>query len=325
MCRPCRPCRAHPPKAPVTAPASALALDGIPATALTAYQTAARRELLLDPACGLTWPLLAGIGRVESDHGRFAGAVLHADGESTPRIIGIPLDGHGTARILDTDNARLDGDAVYDRAVGPMQFIPSTWVGYGTDGNRDHVADPFNIFDAAAAAGHYLCATGGTLSTLVGQTRAIRAYNDSDAYIALVLQLEGVYAQGVPGLTVPILPPGSPLPGERSTMPPANPGPPLGALTEPTSRNPPVPRTSASPISRSPSPTPTPIPSATSCTTPTASSAPSTSPSGTPTPSATTTITVPIASPSLDSPTPTSTATPPLTSPATPTQPAATC
>src|SRR5437764_60980 len=82
----------------------------------------------------------------------FAGAVLHSDGLSTPRVIGIALNGNGTALIRDTDGGRLDGDTVYDRAVGPMQFIPSTWAGWSVDANGDGRADPFNIFDAAAAA-----------------------------------------------------------------------------------------------------------------------------------------------------------------------------
>lgn len=155
-----------------TIQAAVLASDGIPTTALQAYKAAAQRERTVSPACGLTWPLLAGIGRVESDHGRFAGAVLHTDGVSTPHIIGIPLNGNGTARITDTDHGRLDGDLAFDRAVGPMQFIPSTWAGYGVDGNGDGAIDPFNLFDAAAAAAHYLCVAGGDLTTLAGQVRA---------------------------------------------------------------------------------------------------------------------------------------------------------
>ncbi|MDQ2748021.1 MAG: lytic murein transglycosylase [Actinomycetota bacterium] len=224
---------------------SALASDGIPNTALLAYQRAADRERLLDPACGLTWPLLAGIGRAESDHGRFAGATLHSDGISTPRVIGIPLNGNGTARILDTDGGRLDGDTVYDRAVGPMQFIPSTWAGYGVDGNGDGVVDPFNIFDAAAAAAKYLCSTGGDLATLAGQMSAVRVYNDSDAYITEVLQLEAIYASGVPGLTVPVVPT-DPRPAPPQVMlPPADPGPPLGIPHKPKPVKLPTPKTSA--------------------------------------------------------------------------------
>ncbi len=266
--------------------------DGIPTTALRAYHSAAHRELTLDAKCGLSWPLLAAIGRVESDHGRFGGALLHTDGVSTPRIIGIALNGHGTARILDTDHGRLDADTVFDRAVGPMQFIPSTWVGSGVDGNGDGVIDPFNIFDAAAASAHYLCVAGGNMRTLAGQTRAVRAYNDSDAYVALVLRLERVYALGVPGLTVPIPPTGPAVPTRRATVPPANPGPPLGAGS--TSLKKPTPSRSGAtshraspslsstavtlPTATSPSTT-TPDPSGTSCPTASASASASDSPS----------------------------------------------
>ena len=219
--------RAQPPSP--GAAASALALDGIPTTALAAYVEAAANVFTADPTCGLTWPLLAAIGRVESDHGRFAGAVLHQDGTSTPRIIGIALNGHGTALILDTDHGRLDGDPVYDHAVGPMQFIPSTWARDGVDGDGDAIADPFDIFDAAASAARYLCAAGGDLTTTAGQERAVLAYNHSASYVALVLSLERVYANGA-GLTVPTPPsvaPTSPPP----PVAPVDPGVPLATGT----------------------------------------------------------------------------------------------
>jgi membrane-bound lytic murein transglycosylase B len=212
-------------------PASGLASDGIPITALTAYQAAAVREAELTPDCGLPWPLLAGIGRVESDHGRFAGAVLHSDGLSSPRVIGIPLNGHGTALIRDTDNGALDGDTVYDRAVGPMQFIPSTWAGWGVDANHDGVKDPFNIFDAAAAAADYLCAAGRDLTTTHGQVQAILSYNYSWDYVHLVMSLEKVYASGAVGVTVPVLPTTPDKhgrPAHTPSLPPVDPGQPIG-------------------------------------------------------------------------------------------------
>ena len=215
------------------APSSALAASGIPTTALLAYRQAAAREAKRRPQCGLPWPLLGGIGRIESNHGRFAGAVLHSDGLSTPPVIGIPLDGNGTALIRDTDGGQLDGDRVYDRAVGPMQFIPSTWAGFGVDANSDGVADPFNIFDAAAAAADYLCAAGRDLRTYAGQVAAVRSYNNSDSYISLVLGVERVYAGGV-GITVPVEPTG-PDPGgghppkhHPPHLPPVDPGHPPG-------------------------------------------------------------------------------------------------
>jgi hypothetical protein len=215
--------------------ASPLAADGIPVTALEAYQNAANSINATDPGCHLPWPLLAGIGRVESDHGRYGGAVLRADGTSTKPIIGPPLNGNGTEVITDTDGGAIDGDPVYDRAVGPMQFIPSTWASYGVDGNGDGIADPFNIFDAAAAAAHYLCVAGGDLSTTAGQTRAVLSYNHSTDYLDEVLALEQTYASGAPGLiipqpptttpTLPVTEPGHPVP------PPVNPGPPLSGGT----------------------------------------------------------------------------------------------
>src|SRR5690349_7295604 len=104
---------------------SGLAANGIPNVALNAYRVAAARIDAAMPSCGIDWSLLAGIGRVESNHGRFGGATLNADGTSTPQIIGPPLDGLHFAYIADTDRGQWDHDPRYDRAIGPMQFIPS--------------------------------------------------------------------------------------------------------------------------------------------------------------------------------------------------------
>jgi len=216
-------------KAPATkAVISGLAANGIPNVALNAYRVAAARMANAQPGCGIDWALLAGIGREESDHGRFAGATLNADGTSTPRILGIPLNGNGTERIGDTDGGRIDGDPVFDRAAGPMQFIPSTWAAYGTDANGDGRADIFNVNDAALSAARYLCAAGGNLRTHAGQVAAVLAYNHSDEYLAQVLALADAYRRGVPVYGVPVgnvrggLPPVS----NSGYVPPVNPGPP---------------------------------------------------------------------------------------------------
>ncbi|MFW3173124.1 lytic transglycosylase domain-containing protein, partial [Geodermatophilus sp. CPCC 206100] len=208
------------PRAP-GATVSALAAHGIPATALDAYTRAAAGA---PASCSIDWSLLAAIGRVESNHGRFAGAVLTSDGLSSPPIVGIALTGAGTARIVDTDGGRLDGDTSHDRAVGPMQFIPSTWARYGADANGDGRRDPFNVYDAAAAAARYLCAAGGDLSSLAAQARAVFAYNHSGSYVATVLQLAAVYA----GAPVPPIP--TPAPVGPPALPPAAPAPPPAVL-----------------------------------------------------------------------------------------------
>ena len=247
---------------------STLASDGIPVVALRAYRHAADLANHLTSGCAVPWTLLAAIGRVESDHGRFAGSVLLASGLSTPRIIGIPLNGVGTGFVRDTDHGVLDGDPVFDHAIGPMQFIPSTWALYATDGNRDGIADPFNIYDAAAAAGNYLCKAGKDLGTRAGRVRAILAYNHSDSYVADVLALEATYA-GTPITTGPS--PVSPI--VSAPLPPVNPG--VPPAIRPTVRRPAAPSRTPSGATPTPAPTPT---DTTPAPTPTSACAPLTPP-----------------------------------------------
>ena len=126
------------------------------------------------------------------------GRSIDADGVARPPIIGIALDGtHNTMEIRDTDGGSFDGDTVYDRAVGPMQFIPETWRRYGRDGSGDGVADPQNIDDAALTAAGYLCAGGRDLSTDDGWIAAIRAYNPTIAYNHQVAEAARRYASAV--------------------------------------------------------------------------------------------------------------------------------
>ncbi|TFE25062.1 hypothetical protein E0F15_20615 [Frankia sp. B2] len=176
------------------------AVTGIPAVVLDAYTQAARNAQQYAPGCtGMRWSILAGIGKIES--GEAAGRQIAADGEITPSILGPRLDGSdGTQRIVDTDGGRWDGDTVFDRAVGPMQFIPSTWASMGRDGNGDGVADPNNIYDAAAATVVHLCGRGPTnLGDRAQLSRAIFGYNASDTYVANVLQaIDMLSALGAP-------------------------------------------------------------------------------------------------------------------------------
>lgn len=198
---------------PVMTVANVAASD-IPAVALAAYR---RSESLLaesDPQCKLEWTLVAAIGRVESDHGRYGGNTLDDEGVARPGIHGIALDGsRDTATIGDTDGGELDNDAVWDRAVGPMQFIPATWTSVAIDSDNDGVKDPQNIHDAATAAGVYLCAGSDDLSTEEGARAAAFRYNHSDAYVDKVLAIAAQYATGVftdpPGGFAPVAPPGA--------------------------------------------------------------------------------------------------------------------
>ncbi|MFZ5846540.1 MAG: lytic transglycosylase domain-containing protein [Actinomycetota bacterium] len=177
---------------------SELANHDLPLAAKRAYQRAAAAMRRTDPGCELPWTLLAGIGRVESDHGRYGGSQLSTDGVSRPQIIGVRLDGTGpVAAIRDTDGGRIDRDKAWDRAVGPMQFIPSTWANAARDGDGDGRMSPHDIDDAAAAAASYLCAGSGSLRDPATQAAAIFSYNQDDYYVALVQAFEVGYRTGV--------------------------------------------------------------------------------------------------------------------------------
>ncbi|GAA4863720.1 lytic transglycosylase domain-containing protein [Actinomycetospora straminea] len=167
----------------------------VPARAVQAYGVADLAVKAEEPGCNLSWVTIAGLARIESNHGRYRGASIAANGDVTPRIIGVPLDGTGGNRTIgDTDRGVLDGDTALDRAVGPLQFIPSTWAKWRSDGNGDGVADPNNIDDAALAAGRYLCAGGRDLATGPGWRNAVLSYNYSDEYGRRVYAAADSYA-----------------------------------------------------------------------------------------------------------------------------------
>jgi hypothetical protein len=116
------------------------------------------RELYIDSAkyCpGLRWQVLAAIGQVESGHGRDAG----------PSSAG---------------------------ALGPMQFLPSTWAFSGVDGDGDGRADIMSPFDAVPAAALYLCRAGAAQGDQ-GLYDAVFSYNHADWYVKMVLDLAARY------------------------------------------------------------------------------------------------------------------------------------
>jgi hypothetical protein len=139
---------------------SANAEHGIPATYLSVYQRAGRHY-------GIPWQVLAGIGSIETDHGR-------------SRAPGV-----------------RSGLNSYGCCAGPMQFNlhdgpPSTWDRYRVDGNRDGTRDVYDPADAIASAANYLRAllsdAGGNLS------QAVFGYNHSQAYVNDVLARARTYA-----------------------------------------------------------------------------------------------------------------------------------
>ena len=132
---------------------SAAAQTQIPAAYLRLYQQAAQRY-------GLDWAILAGIGRVECDHGR------------------------------DPDPACVREGAVNSAgAGGPMQFLGSTWARYGVDGDGDGRVDRWDPADAIYGAARYLRASGAPAD----YEKAILAYNHAGWYVAEVEHWAAVY------------------------------------------------------------------------------------------------------------------------------------
>ncbi|GAA1229403.1 hypothetical protein GCM10009665_19790 [Kitasatospora nipponensis] len=173
------------------------AADGprLPATVFAAYRNAEASLAGTDPGCHLSWQLLAGIGQVES--GQADGGRVDATGRTYTPILGPALDGtNGFAAIANTGGDTYGAAGSWVRAVGPMQFLPSTWAVWGADGNGDGKADPENIWDAALAAGRYLCADGRDLSVPAQLDRAVLGYNDSTDYLNTVRSWMAYYRTG---------------------------------------------------------------------------------------------------------------------------------
>ncbi|XUK61034.1 SLT-2 domain-containing protein [Plantibacter sp. RU18] len=167
---------------------------GIPERAMRAYAGAALATAEAKPDCGIAWNTLAAIGSVESGHGTIFGGALDAHGRATPPIIGPALTGTEFDAITDTDRGALDGDTRWDRAVGPLQFIPSTWSRWGADGNGDGVADPQQIDDAALAAANYLCHGDRNLRLEADWIAAIGSYNGAASYLEKIVHAADTFA-----------------------------------------------------------------------------------------------------------------------------------
>ncbi|MFE6100151.1 lytic transglycosylase domain-containing protein [Streptomyces laurentii] len=233
----------------VTGPAEA----GIPATVLAAYKRAEESIRSTDPNCNLPWQLLAGIGKVESGQAR--GGRVDANGTTFSPILGPVLAGGAFANIPDTDGGAYDTDSRYDRAVGPMQFIPSTWATWGQDANADGKKDPNNIYDAAQAAGLYLCADDRNLAVKADLDKAVLSYNHSREYLNTVLSWVEYYKRGthqVPDGTG-VLPVGR-SDGRGRTPAGTTPGLKPPVAPKPPVKNPPAPHKPGTPAPKPPTP-----------------------------------------------------------------------
>ncbi|MFI5889515.1 murein transglycosylase [Actinoplanes sp. NPDC051513] len=169
---------------------------GIPVVAVQAYGYAELVVAKTMPSCHLSWTTIAALAKVESSHGSANGAVLGADGSVQPPIYGLPLDGKGGRQMVrDTDQGTMDGDVTYDRAVGPLQFIPATWNSYKVDADNNGVADPNDIDDASLTAAIYLCQGGRDLSKAESWWDAILSYNAVQPYAQKVFEAANDYGR----------------------------------------------------------------------------------------------------------------------------------
>jgi membrane-bound lytic murein transglycosylase B len=172
----------------------------IPIMALNAYRNAERMMASAYPGCGVSWNLLAGIGRIESLHAN--GGATDASGTPIRPIYGPTLDGTlaGNEVIVQSVQA---GRLTYARAMGPMQFLPGTWARYASDGDGDGKADVQNLFDSTLAAARYLCSGNLNLRDQSQVLAAILRYNNSVAYARNVLGWAAAYATGVEPVDLP--------------------------------------------------------------------------------------------------------------------------
>ncbi|MET0898196.1 MAG: lytic murein transglycosylase [Mycobacterium sp.] len=172
----------------------------IPSMALSAYRNAEVMMTRAVPNCGVSWNLLAGIGRIESMHAN--GGATDTRGTAVRPIYGPALDGTlpGNEVIVQSNQA---GRVSYARAMGPMQFLPGTWSRYASDGDGDGKSDPQNVYDAALAAARYLCSGGLNLRDPAQVMTSVLRYNNSVAYARNVLGWAASYATGVAPVDLP--------------------------------------------------------------------------------------------------------------------------
>ena len=142
----------------------------IPATALSAYRKVEKIMATADPGCGLSWNLLAGIGRLESKPANTESSAVRAVSARTP---------------------------------APKKAPSATWLRFAADGDGDGKSDPQNPFDATLATARHLCSSGMNFRNQAQALTALMRYNDSMPFAQNVLGWAAAYATGTAPLNLP--------------------------------------------------------------------------------------------------------------------------
>ena len=157
--------------------------------------------------------------------------------QAAGKMYGVPWNLLAAQHKVETDFSGIADMTSYVGAIGHMQFMPLTWIGwsypggdllgnasipkeiltdpamiqkyggFGTDGNGDGVADPYNLEDAIFSAANYLAANGAADGNI---EKAVFAYNHADWYVTKVLDYANTFASigndavSVDGLTWPV-------------------------------------------------------------------------------------------------------------------------
>lgn len=171
----------------------------IPLPALAAYQRAETVLAEALPTCHLEAALLAGIGRVETDHGHIGDWRLGTAAVMRPYLIGAPAPDatHLVPELADTDGGTWDRDSAADHPLGPLQIAPSLWQQAAVDGDGDGLRRPYDMDDAALALGVALCSRDADLASAAARAAALRTLNDRPAYVKAVEAYRVAYAAPV--------------------------------------------------------------------------------------------------------------------------------
>jgi hypothetical protein len=241
----------------------------VPERALAAYQRAAAVMAPADAECHLSAELLAAVGRVESDHGRYAAWRLGPRARMFPTLIGSPVP--ATSRqapaspVADTDGGVFDHDAAADHPLGPLQLLPGVWRQVAVDGDGDGNRSPDDLDDAALGLAIALCDGDLDLATPAGQDEALARLNIRPRYLRAVEAFRSAYAAPLPVTPVTVFTIGTIVtppevePTEEPTEEPTD----EAKVDEPTKPAPqPAPQpgptpTTPTPTSQTPTPTPT--------------------------------------------------------------------